>query len=124
MNAKLPLLIISIACFWIAGCTPEGIGGNASITGHITHHNDVIAGAVVYIKYGADELPGIQASDYDDQFKVDSLDIHYYFEGLQKGSYYLYSKAYDRQVADSVFGGIHIKLKADEEMEIDIPVTE
>lgn len=124
MKKGMLFTAILVAMLLWEGCTEEGIGGEASISGQISHHDEPIPGAAVYIKYGANELPGIQASDYDDQTLASPVDGSYGFDNLEKGSYYLFSKGYDSQIFDSVLGGIAVILEKGEALETNIPVTE
>ena len=119
------LLGITIILSTVCACKKEGKGGKATITGHVKHHEVHIPDAIVYIKYGATELPGTNASDYDDQAVASSGDGHYEFEELKKGDYYLYSTGYDSTISEIVLGGTPVKIKKKSEIvEIDIPVAE
>jgi len=119
------ILAIVIILITTNACKKEGIGGKATITGYVKHHEVYIPSSTVYIKYGATELPGILSADYDDQTIASSVDGHYEFTELNKGDYYLYSTGYDSTIYSDVSGGtpITIKKKA-ETIEINIPVTE
>lgn len=108
----------------ISSCTEEGLGGTSSISGQVKHHSDSVPAALVLIKYDANELPGTQVGDYDDQAMASSDNGQYEFTGLQRGSYYLYSMGYDSLIFDSVFGGIHIRIGNGEQAKTNIPVTE
>ena len=77
MKAPIYLTILLISSVFIISCSkkddevavvtiPAGKGGKATITGHVKHHDDAIPNAMVYIKYGAIELPGTNPKDYDD----------------------------------------------------------
>lgn len=121
---KVRLLIsILIGILLLSGCTEEGLGGKASITGFIKHHDEPIPNAMVYLKYAANELPGTDPSLYDTQTLADA-EAKYQFEGLQKGNYYLFSEGYDSLIFETVIGGISIELKSGEAFETDVPVTE
>lgn len=119
------LFLILTFATTIIGCTKEGTGGKASIQGNVKHHDELIPGATVYIKYGAKELPGTDSSDYDDQTKADSLGAFYKFENLKKGNYFLYATGFDSEESQTVKGGIPVKInESDENVLTDIPVTE
>lgn len=125
MKTLKSLIAILIISFVITACPKPGIDGKATITGHVKHHEEHIPNAVVYIKYDATELPGTNASDFDDSTLASSGDGHYEFEELRKGNYYLFSTGYDSTIAQIVLGGIPVKItKKTETVEIDIPVTE
>ncbi len=117
----LSVLIVGILAF--SACTEEGLGGKSSISGNVEHHGQPIPHAIVYIKYGASELPGTTPADYDAQV-VAGADAHYIFEGLEKGDYYLYGIGYDSLIFENVVGGIYVDLHPKEDFETDIPVTE
>jgi len=108
----------------IGACTKEGTGGKAEIHGHVKHHEVHIPNAVVYIKYGAKELPA-NISDYDDEMIASSGDGHYGFDDLQKGDYYIYAVGYDSTISEIVFGGGPVKIrKKTDKVEFDVAVTE
>lgn len=122
---NIQLYFILAIAFTIIGCTKEGTGGKASIEGYIKHHEELIPGSTVYIKYGAKDLPGTNASDYDDQTTATSPNAFYKFDNLQKGNYFLYVVGFDTVESKSVNGGIPVKIKdSDEAVLTDIPVTE
>ena len=123
MKRIILLLVLILGILAFSACTEEGLGGKASITGHIEHHNEPIPNAIVYIKYGSVELPGINPADYDAQ-TLAGADAGYKFEGLEKGDYYLYAIGYDSLIFETVVGGLSVELHAGEAVETDIPVTE
>ena len=108
----------------MAACKKEGTGGKAEIHGHVKHHEVHISDAVVYIKYGAKELPD-NISDYDAETIASSGDGHYEFEELQKGDYFIYAVGYDSTISETVSGGGAIEIrKKTEEVEYDVAVAE
>lgn len=109
--------------FSFGSCKKEGTGGKSSVSGNVKHHSKLIPNAIVYIKYGATEFPGVDISLYDDQITSDT-NAHYEFKELQKGDYYLYGVGTDLAGPYNVSGGIGIKLKRNESITIDVPVTE
>ena len=114
------ILLLSFA-FTISSCKKEGIGGKSKVSGNVKHHTKLIPNAIVYIKYGAKEFPGADVSIYDDQVTADT-NAHFEFDGLQKGDYYLYGVGIDG--SNIVVGGIGVKLRRNEDLESDVPVTE
>jgi len=61
--------IIALAIIFslgLASCTKEGKGGRVALIGQVKHHDEVIYGSVVYIKYGAKEFPGADVSSSRD----------------------------------------------------------
>ena len=129
INTLLAVFIITFSSCSKEEDTPiieeAGVGGNAWINGHVMHHDDAIVNAIVYIKYGATELPGIDPSLYDDHDTSSASDAHYNFNDLKKGNYYLFATGYDSSCACDVFGGTPTKIVSDmETVEINVPVTE
>ena len=130
------ILILISSVFIINSCSkkedeetivtiPAGTGGKAAITGHVMHHDDAIPNAMVYIKYGATELPGTTPNVYDDSTQASASDAHYKFEGLQKGNYYVFGTGYDTSCVCNVFGGVSILISMETEtVESNVPVTE
>jgi hypothetical protein len=109
-------------------CRKEGFGGDTDLTVFVNHHGAPIAGAVVYVKFGATEFPGVESSNYD--FSViceseGSRSGQAIIKGLRKGSYYLYSIGWDKSINMGVKGGIpaEVKLKTGE-MFLELPVSE
>lgn len=120
------IITLSMLCVaMLAGCKKEaGTGGKASISGQVLHHSRPIPHAVVYIKYGASELPGTEASDFDDSFTADA-NAEYEITDLRKGDYYLYSIGFDEAIQEEVVGGIPVEIaEKKEELKANIPVTE
>ena len=117
------LFFTAILSFSFSACKKEGTGGKSSVTGNVKHHTKLIPNAIVYIKYGATEFPGTDVSLYDDKVTADA-NAHYEFSGLQKGDYYLYGVGYDDAILEQVSGGISIKLRRNEALTSDVPVTE
>lgn len=111
---------------FLYSCKKEGPGGDSSISFFVKHHNEIIPGATVYIKYGAKEFPGADLSKYDDFITTDYAGHHKgrsHFDGLRKGDYFLYAVGYDSTMA--VAGGIPVKIKTNgETVEATVQVTE
>ncbi|TAL61262.1 MAG: carboxypeptidase regulatory-like domain-containing protein [Bacteroidetes bacterium] len=107
-----------------AGCSKEGTGGKATIQGMVKHHSDPIPGAVIYIKYGAEESPGTDITYYDASATGDA-NAHYEFSDLKKGDYYLFAVGFDSNIVQTVIGGIPVEIKSKTEtVTADVPVTE
>jgi hypothetical protein len=123
MNQQLVLFCI-VALLGLS-CNKAGVGGKASISGAVMHHEVPITSATVYIKYGADAFPGFDLDQYDDQRTASATDASYSFTNLYKGDYYIYSTGYDTSRMEVVSGGVPVKIKKKKEnIEIDIPVKE
>lgn len=112
-------------CFTIllTGCHKEGKGGKASINGKAAHHGLPIPNCVIYIKYGATDLPGTSPSSFDDNVVCDAGG-NYEFKDLYKGDYYLYGIGYDDAIMEEVRGGIGIDIKKNKAYTLEVPVTE
>jgi hypothetical protein len=121
---KTLFLFLSLALFGFISCGKEGTGGKAVIKGQVKHHDKLIPGAVVYIKYGAKDFPGSNVTYYDASVTADAQ-ANYAFPDLKKGDYYLFGIGYDSAIALPVSGGIHAEIKKKTEtVEINVPVTE
>ncbi|MFT6844056.1 MAG: hypothetical protein ACJAUV_000226 [Flavobacteriales bacterium] len=123
-----PYALIALFCltsFTFFSCKKEEVIENAKITGYVKHHETHIPSATVYIKVGATEYPGANASDYDRQTTASVENGHFTFDKLASGNYYVYSVGYDSTLSEIVRGGIPIKISdGSETKSIDIPVTE
>ena len=125
---KVKFAVIALAVFFFLSCKKNGTGGENTIAAFPKHHGVTIPNATVFIKYGATELPGVNASDFDDSkvaVKEGSGDAHAHFEGLLKGDYYIYAIGFDSTVNETVSGGIAVKIsKKSGEQDVDVPLTE
>lgn len=125
---KVKFAAIALAVFGFVACKKNGTGGDNTIAAFPKHHGVTIPNATIFIKYGATELPGVSASDFDDSkvaVKEGSGDAHAHFEGLLKGDYYIYAVGFDSTVNETVSGGIAVKItKKSGEQDVDVPVTE
>jgi hypothetical protein len=123
LNKILIASIYLIAATTFFSCKKEGTGGKSTVSGTVKHHSNPIPNAIVYIKYGATEFPGVDLSVYDNHVTADA-NAHYEFKDLRKGDYYLYGVGYDANIFETVKGGVGIKLKYNNNISSDIPVTE
>lgn len=127
MKTTIKILSAVLVIAIISSCKKNGTGGDATIEGHVKHHELHIPGAMVYIKYDAKEFPGADVSQYDANVQASMGDGHYKFEGMRMGNYYVYGVGYDSSITSSVYGGTPVKIKYSERKEIidiDIPVVE
>jgi hypothetical protein len=124
---KIKLSILTVAAFYcFIACKKNGTGGDAKVSVDVKHHEQIIPGATVYIKYGASEFPGESGSLYDDQ-KVCDLNGHAVFSGLLPGQYYFYGVGYDSSIQEAVKGGVPLGIsRKNKKSTIDllVPVTE
>ena len=65
MKNAVKLLSLIFLIVFLGSCKKEGIGGNATLSGHVMHHAVNIPNATVYLKYGAKEFPGASTDVYD-----------------------------------------------------------
>ena len=89
--------------------------------------NDSIQPNVVYVKFGAKELPADPTNNYDAKFTGEFGEDHVHLENLKPGQYFIYGVGWDSSLSEVVKGGIPIKIKGrdkDKEIDMDVPVTE
>jgi hypothetical protein len=103
-NKISTLLILFSFSLFITSCSKEGTGGTTDVATIVKHHEKVIPGATVYVKYGAKDFPGEDVSKYDASKVVDK-NGHVHFDDLKKGNYYFYGVGYDSSIAMIVKGG-------------------
>jgi hypothetical protein len=123
LTCGIKYLIVPVILFLFSACHKEGTGGKSTVSGMVMHHEMMIPNAVVYIKYGARELPGTDGTAYDASTTADASG-NYEFRDLRKGEYFLYGIGYDNSIQEIVKGGISVELKYNKETSIDVPVTE
>lgn len=116
-------VLLAWASVMLFSCKKEGTGGKSSVKGYAKHHSAPIPNCTIYIKYGATDFPGSNTGNYDASVKADGSG-HYEISGLRKGNYYLYGVGYDAAIAAPVTGGVGIKLRYNEKLETNVPVTE
>lgn len=125
MCHRILIFLLLFSAIAIIGCNKEGIGGKASISGTVKHDGKAIPDAVVYIMYGADEFPGFDLDQYDDNVISNGVDASFSFENLYKGKYYLYAVGHDASIMKNVDGGLAVKIKKKKELLVaDVPVTD
>lgn len=122
---RIPLLVVLLATAMLTfnSCYKEGIGGKSTISGTVTYNGKPVAYAVVYIKFGGKEFPGVDASLYDAHSTCD-LSGYYDFHDLRRGDYYLYAVGYDNVSNMPVRGNGGLKLKFDKSIGYDIPLSQ
>ena len=123
MNQRLVLLCMVVLLG--LSCNKAGVGGKASISGVVKHHQVPITNAMVYIKYGADAFPGFELDQYDDQTTASAIDASFSFTNLHRGEYFIYCAGYDASIMEEVKGGVAVEInKKKENIVADVPVTE
>ncbi len=63
---KINFIALILVVLAFSACKKNGTGGENTIAAYPKHHGLIIPNATVFIKYGATELPGLDASDFDD----------------------------------------------------------
>ena len=118
------IVLVGLSVFFSA-CKKNQLGGKSNIEGKVVHHSKAIAEATVYVKMGATEFPGDDISKYDFEVTADA-NGNFKVETLYKGNYYLYAIGKDFTVPPPwlVKGGIPVKLRYNETVTIELPVTE
>ena len=86
--------------------TPEGgvIKGNKRIIVTVMHHERILSGIKVYLKYNAHEFPGADSTLYDWNTTSDMSGVAV-FDNLFNGNYFLYGKGIDTGIGLEVIGG-------------------
>ena len=121
---KLIYLLIFIPL--LVACKKNELGGKSTIKGKVAHHGKGIANATVYIKFDAEDFPGSDVSKYDAKVNAD-ISGSYEIAKIYKGKYYLYAVGEDFSLTppnNIVVGGIPVKVRQNEDLVADIPVTE
>jgi len=118
----LKISIVLIIMMFFASCKKNQLGGTATVKGLVKHHSKIIGGARVFIKFNATEFPGRDTALYDAKVFADA-EGKYSFDCF-KGNYYLYGFGYDEGVPGDVTGGIPVKIRTKEVLEMDVQVTE
>jgi hypothetical protein len=120
---KISFLLVLIFLIAEISCTKNQLGGKSTVSGTVAHHSKSIPNATVFIKFGSKEFPGKDTTKYDDKVYADA-DGKYSFK-CYKGNYYLYATGIDNTASPpAVSGGIPVKVKNNETVSANIPVTE
>ena len=123
INNFIIIIFSTLLSMLSVSCHKEGTGGKSGVSGLVKHHEKPISNAIVYLKYGATEFPGIDVTAYDNHTAADA-NAHYEFKNLRKGNYYLYSTGWDNAIMQNVSGGLAIKLKYNKTITTDVAVVE
>ena len=117
------VLCFALTFLTISSCHKEGIGGGATISGIVYHHEKPIPNCTVYIKFNTTDFPGDNPAYYDSQVTANASG-KFIFPKLYKGEYYLYGVGVDNSIQALVRGGIGIRIKHNKSYGQDVPVTE
>lgn len=126
MTMKYTTLIVLSISLFLLNCTDDDVANeNASISGSVAHHEQLIPNAIVFYKFDATELPGTSEADYDGSVIADSINARYEITGLKAGNYYLYAVGTDTSCKCEVKGGIPVFVpNGDDAITSNVPVTE
>lgn len=132
MQSLYKIALVVTLCVTVFSCKKEGLGGDATVVALLKHHDHIIPNQAnypdtVFVKFDAKEFPGNNPSDYDAFFTGHFGEDHVQIEGLKPGNYFLFGVGIDSSIVQRVKGGVAIKIKhkeKDEEIQLDIPVTE
>jgi hypothetical protein len=107
---------------FVCGCKKNQLGGKAKVKGIVLHHEKLIPGARVFIKFNAKEFPGTDTTIYDSKVVADANGN--YTINCYKGNYYLYGVGYDDAILLDVYGGLAINVRNNETINTNVAVTE
>jgi len=117
----IPVVLFGLG---VSSCKKNELNGSSNIHGKVVHHTKAISGARVFIKFDATEFPGKDTALYDAKVLADangnfSIDCY-------KGDYYLYGYGQDLAIDPPylVVGGVPVKIRKNEDVDVQIAVTE
>ena len=121
---RIAFFLIPLAAFGLFACKKNQLNGDASIKGRVAHHSKAIANASVFIKFDAKEFPGADTTIYDAKVRADANGN--YSISCYKGDYYLYAFGNDYSIVPPyhVNGGAPAKVRKNEDLVVDLAVTE
>ncbi len=122
MHELKKILFLFYLSLFLISCKKNQLGGKSIIEGKVAHHSAAVANATVYIKFNATEFPGTDVNNYDVQLVTDA-DGNYKINCYQ-GNYYLFGYGYDAGVKEFVRGGVPVKIRTNEMLQIEVAVTE
>ena len=122
MQKTTVICLLFLTCLF--ACKKNQLDGDATIRGRVYHHEKPIPNASVFIKFNAKNFPSQDTNVYDAKVRADK-DGYFSFK-CYKGSYYLYSFGFDYGIPSPyhVLGGLPIRVRTKETVEIDLAVTE
>lgn len=122
-------IAVCIVILFLASCTKEGTGGDATLVVFLQHHTKPILSRpayldTVFVKFNSRELPGTQKNNFDTFFVGEAGEDHVHCKGLKPGDYYLYGAGFDTAINERVTGGMHVRIKHKERKdEIDVKLA-
>jgi hypothetical protein len=127
MKSHFAFLAILASFIFLGSCKKGDTGGEATLVAHLTHHDEHIEGATLYVRFDQAEMPSDIETNYDLRLEDAEMEGHIHIEGLRYGEYYLYAVGFDSTMMHHVVGGVGVQIKwgeRDEEIEVDIPMVE
>lgn len=115
-----------IVCMLLSSCCKEGLDGKATVNATIMHHDSLVRGATVYIRFDSKEAAA-DLSEYDAVYTADAASGTITIQNLKCGDYFFFVKGYHAGNAVNVRGGVSYSIRhADRKSDIDItiPVSE
>jgi hypothetical protein len=85
------------------------VKGNKNIIVTVWHHERILSGIKLYLKYNATEFPGNDSTLYDWSATSDLSGVAQ-FNDLFNGNYFLYGKGIDTGIGLEVIGGAVVNL--------------
>ena len=85
-----------------------GAGGNVELSFYVYHHDSLIPGAMIYLKYNATEFPGTNPASYDLALQAGTTGHdkgHAHVPNMKCGNYYVYSEGNDPSLNDTLVTG-------------------
>jgi hypothetical protein len=120
MKKSSPLFIIAfflLFAFVSSSCKKEqvehqicsaGPGGNVELAFYVYHHDSLIPGAIIYLKYNETEFPGTNPLNYDLTLQTGTTghgNGHTHIPNMSCGKYYVYSEGFDPDLNDTLVTG-------------------
>lgn len=117
-------IVISIILLSFIACKKNQIGGKSDVLGVVKHHSTPMPGARVFVKFGTEDFPGQDTTKYD--YVVKTNDKGEFKISFYKGKYYLYGVVFDYSLNPPAWasGGLPLKLRTNEDINITLAVTE
>jgi len=105
-------ILVIFSFFILLACSKPGPGGKAQLNIHVKEEGSgkVVNNGTVYIRYGATDFPGPDPALYDASQPTDANGTTV-FEGLRRGSYYLWAVGIDTTSGVQTTGGITFDIR-------------
>jgi hypothetical protein len=87
---------------------PGAPGGDVELSFYVYHHDSLIPGAVIYLKYNETEFPGTDPANYNMILQTGTTGHdkgHAHLPNMSCGKYYVYSEGNDPHLNDTLVTG-------------------